>query len=129
MRNSFQLFYHLFNSRCKCLYICSHNWLEVQLNAVISRFPLELTFPVGLRAYSIFENVMEEPKAQLVHGEFHRYLFHRYIINVSSWTNFCQADQITHVKNKIHFLHHLVRFIEGEEFHVTKQESFDTQVI
>jgi len=43
--------------------------------------------------------------------------------------NFCQADQITHVKNKIYFLHHLVRFIEGEGFHVTKQESFDTQVI
>jgi len=131
MRNSFQLFYHLFNSGCECLYICSHNWLEVQLNAVISRFPLELTFPVGLRAYSIFENVMEEPKAQLVHGEFHRYLFHRYIMDKCFFLNkfLSSGSNHTHVKNKIYFLHHLVRFIEGEEFHVTKQESFNTQVI
>lgn len=79
MKNSFHLFYRIcaicvsiVNANA-CVFV-QYNRLEVQLNAVVSRFPLELTFPVGLRAYSIFENIMGEPKAQLVHGEFHRHL-------------------------------------------------------
>lgn len=40
--------------------------LEVQLNAVVSLFPLELTFPVGLWAYSIF--VIGEPNTRLANS-------------------------------------------------------------
>lgn len=83
MKNSFSVVLSYlpntrFYSECECLCICSHNRLEDQLNAVVSRFPLELTFPVELWAYSIFENVMGEPKAI---GEFHGAIY-CYGINV-----------------------------------------------
>lgn len=104
MKNSFQLFLsYLSNTRFyserECLCICSHNRLEVQLNAVVSRFPLELTFPVGLWAYSIFENVMGEPKAQLANSI---YLL-RWTDKCPSYTSFHPPDgsNRANVKNKI----------------------------
>lgn len=73
---------------------------RVQLNAVVSRFPLELTFPVGLLAYSIFENVIGKPKAQLVHGKLHCYLLLLWINVLLERIFVQQVDQIAHACKK-----------------------------